>query len=175
MMKVEVEGVVLNLQTSASIVILKDERGYVLPIVIGVFETHSIYMVLQKEKSVRPFPYELTHTLVRALRARILRLEIHSLRKGIYFASLLLQQGNNPELRIDCRPSDGIAIALYAGAPLYVAKKLLVSPDRISIEEGELFFTDTFEQPIGKAEANAFKRRLAQLSAKEFWKELKRK
>ncbi len=51
MVKVEVEGVVLNLVSKSPTVILKSQDGKLLPIVIGFFEAQSILLAIENSKA----------------------------------------------------------------------------------------------------------------------------
>jgi hypothetical protein len=55
---------------------------------------------------------------------------VYKLENGTFFAYLLVEQGGAESgieqvLRIDTRPSDGIAIAVRAGCPIYVAEEVM--------------------------------------------------
>ena len=52
---------------------------------------------------------------------------------GIYYAQLILS-GDHNEVRVDCRPSDGIALALRADAPIYVEQHVLDNAGQVESE-----------------------------------------
>ena len=58
------------------------------------------------------------------LKAKVTRVTITDLRDGTYYATLLLERGQEV-LSVDARPSDSIAVALRTEAPLYVNEELL--------------------------------------------------
>jgi uncharacterized protein len=62
---------------------------------------------------------------VRALGAKIERVIVNDLKRGTYFARLVLSAENESQLKkiieIDARPSDCIAMAAQQGAPIYVS------------------------------------------------------
>jgi uncharacterized protein len=62
---------------------------------------------------------------VRALGAKIERVIVNDLKRGTYFARLVLSAENESQLKkiieIDARPSDCIAMATQQGAPIYVS------------------------------------------------------
>jgi bifunctional DNase/RNase len=173
MKRVYVEGVVLNVLTSTPIVILKSEKGEVLPIVIGIFEAQSILLVLEKAKFPRPLTHDLMKILVEKLNGKVQRLEIHSLKENVYYADLIIEINGNTE-RIDCRPSDGIALALRFEVPIYASEDLLESADIIKYYDSEDFIkSNKLDRPIDKKEAEEFRKIIENISAKEFWKKLK--
>jgi uncharacterized protein len=72
-----------------------------------------------------PLTHDLLANILRALGAKIERVIVNELKRGTYFARLVLSAEN--ELRqkkiieIDARPSDCIAMATAQSAPIYVS------------------------------------------------------
>ena len=84
------------------------------------------------------------------LHAKVTRVTITHLREGTYYATLLLQRGQEV-LSVDARPSDSIAVALRTEAPLYVNEELLQAPpDQMAVRED-----DEPEGPSSPAEPKA--------------------
>lgn len=92
-----------------------------LQMVIGRASAEEIERCLMKQDEERPMTHRLFHDALRALGARVIELEIHSLRQATYFAELRLERGSE-RFSLDCRPSDGIALALRASAPMFVSE-----------------------------------------------------
>jgi bifunctional DNase/RNase len=72
----------------------------------------------------------LTHQLglnmVEALGSRVLRADIIDLQENTYFAQLALAGApGEPPVLVDARPSDAIALALRARAPVRIAESIL--------------------------------------------------
>ena len=118
----------------------KDTEGYprLLPISIGEFEAAAIQMPLGEDQSLRPISYDLLAAMVRHLGVSVRRVLIHTVRKQVFLGSVLIDKDG--ELRdIDARPSDGIALALRLGIPVFVTEELLeaagLSTDN---EEGDI-------------------------------------
>jgi bifunctional DNase/RNase len=173
MKRVYVEGVVLNIITNTPIVILRSEDGKVLPIVIGIFEAQSILIVLEKAEFPRPLTHDLIKILINKLNCKLHHLEIHSLIDNVYYANLIIETNEKIE-KIDCRPSDGIAIALRFDVPIFASENLLESPDIIKYYDTEDYIkSNKFDKPIDKKEAEEFRKIIENISAKEFWKKLK--
>jgi hypothetical protein len=110
-------------------VLLRHEER-VLPIVVGVPEAHAIHMGLTNEKYGRPMTHDLVCNVFAGLRAVLQSVTIYKLENETFFAHLNLEQTEpNGEvvqvLKIDSRPSDGIAIAVRVGCPVYVADKVM--------------------------------------------------
>jgi bifunctional DNase/RNase len=128
-MSVQVEGIegVFVVATPAGVspvvlISLKDGRS--LPIYIGLWEAISISSVLRSESPPRPFTHDLFAETLQKFHIVIQSLQIDSLEDGVYYATLLLNQ-DNQNVRIDCRPSDGIALALRCKAPIFVDETVL--------------------------------------------------
>jgi len=95
-----------------------------LPIWIGPPEAASIGMALQKQSFERPLTHDLLVTVIDALEGRVARVVVVDQRDGTYFAKIFIERGEQI-LGIDARPSDSIAIALRADAPIYVTEQLV--------------------------------------------------
>ncbi len=120
------------------LLILADEQvTQLLPMVIGQFEARAIAMELAEERFERPLTHDLLHNVISALGHRLERVDITKLENGVYYAELTLV-GENDIVKVDSRPSDAIALALRAGAPIYVAEEILererVLPEDIVID-----------------------------------------
>lgn len=132
---VRVSGVALDRNANAPVVLLEELEGErQLPIWIGVAEARSILAGLGEEAPVRPNTHDLANRLVEGLEARVRRIVVTALEDGIYYADVVLD-ANGRELRIDARPSDAIALALRAQAPLFVHAPLF--RDELPEIEGE--------------------------------------
>lgn len=175
MVRVEVEKIVLNITTSTPIVILKDKKtGSILPIVIGLFEAQAILLILEKEIFPRPLTHDLLKNVIEKMSGKIIQLEIHSLKENTYYANLVIEMQDGSQIKIDCRPSDGIALALKAAAPIFVAENLMESPDVVKYYEGqESVDTSVSDSPINQKEVEEFRKFLEKLNARDFWKKLK--
>lgn len=120
-----VGGLVMDPTTQAPIVVLKDETGEVtLPIWIGVTEATSIASAIKQIAMARPLTHDLFYDLLLQLGITVQRIVITELREATYFSELILGQGDKV-LVLDARPSDAIAMALRASAPIYVAQRVL--------------------------------------------------
>lgn len=120
-----VGGLVMDPATQAPIVVLKDETGSVtLPIWIGITEATSIASAIKQLAMARPLTHDLFYDLLQQLGITVQRIVITELRESTYFAELVLGQGDKVIL-LDSRPSDAIAMALRASAPIYVTQQVL--------------------------------------------------
>ncbi len=88
---------------------------------------------LNNESPPRPGTFDMTHTLLDSLGAQltsftIVRHEETDDTDGIYYARMVWQITNEVQERkiveIDCRPSDGIALALRQKTPIHIVADL---------------------------------------------------
>mgnify|MGYP001819423235 CR=1 FL=1 len=111
--------------------ILKEAGGErILPIWIGPGEASAIAMVLAGIEFARPLTHDLLHAVVGEMGGEVVRVQIHRVVDNTYFASLLLR-GKASFVEVDSRPSDSVALALRASAPIFVLDDLL---DKVPIE-----------------------------------------
>ena len=102
----------------------------VLPILVGIPEASAIHMGLTKDTTPRPMTHDLVCNVLAGLRATLQSVTIYRLENDTFFAHLNVEQRNaqgNVEqiLRIDTRPSDGIAIAVRVGCPIFAAEEVM--------------------------------------------------
>jgi bifunctional DNase/RNase len=127
LVQLDIKGISYSQTQSGAYALLLSEigGGRQLPIVIGAFEAQSIAIAL--EKDIRP-PRPLTHDLFRnfaeTFQINISKVVIHKLVDGIFYASLICEQGHQEET-IDARTSDAIALALRFNAPIFTYKNIL--------------------------------------------------
>lgn len=95
-----------------------------LPIAVGEFEAAAIQMQLSGERPLRPISYDLFASLLVELAMPVRRVVIHSVEGQVFHAIAVVErQGRLSE--IDCRPSDAVAVALRADAPIFITGELL--------------------------------------------------
>ncbi|MDP6776315.1 MAG: DUF151 domain-containing protein [Candidatus Latescibacteria bacterium] len=107
----------------------------VLPIVIGSTEAMAIYGELTGERISRPLTHDLLRSILDHFETQVEKVKILDLKEGVFFGELVLLRGGE-HLRLDVRPSDGIALALKYGAPIYMSEKVIEEVGRQ--EEGGL-------------------------------------
>jgi bifunctional DNase/RNase len=119
-------GLHVEATSGTPLVILREHNAphRVLPIFIGGPEAASIAVALSGQPPPRPLSHDLMAALVESLNARVNAVEITALRGGAFLAELAVS-GPNGESRLDARPSDGIALAVRLGVPLYASEDVL--------------------------------------------------
>jgi RNA polymerase sigma factor (sigma-70 family) len=105
-------------------VMLVDEQGRCLPIIIGVPEEAAIRRALAKQRPPRPQTHELFVSTLCTLGAKLTEARITDIRQGTFYGELSLDH-NGEHHAVDCRPSDAIALALMTGARITVAEHVM--------------------------------------------------
>jgi bifunctional DNase/RNase len=118
-------GLALDEDSQMPILILKDtSEDIIFPIWIGAMEAMSISMALNKVAVPRPMTHDLILNVLEKMSTRLEAVEIVSIHEGTYYAELVLRTESG-EKRVDCRPSDSIALALRAEVPIRVAEDVI--------------------------------------------------
>ena len=131
--EMKIKGLMIDPVSQMPIIILKNDSGdSVLPIWVGIFEANAIAMQLENVASPRPMTHDLLKNVIEGLAARIARVVITDLRDNTFYATIFLERNGGGPLSIDSRPSDAMALALRAQAPIFVEQTVLdksASPD----------------------------------------------
>jgi hypothetical protein len=120
MIEVVIDSIRVSLVSQQRIVILRElaaERY--LPIWIGVYEAEAITLALQEVEVARPLTWDLLKNIFSALNARVLRVEVISLRDDTYYGNIVAE-ADGQVLNIDSRPSDALALAVRTHVPILV-------------------------------------------------------
>ena len=129
MIPVLIETLVVNPKQSASVVILRPfgeskTSGRILPIYIGPNEAISIGMALENIPRPRPITHDLLMNTLETLGAKLKFISIVKVDGFTFYAELHLEQGDK-KLTVDSRPSDAMALAIRAGAPIFVNDEVM--------------------------------------------------
>lgn len=98
--------------------------GRTLSFEIGAFEAAAIEFALDERPSPRPLTHELALNLGTVFGADLRHLLIDDVIHEVFHAKLAYRR-EGEELSVDCRPSDGLAIAARAGVPIYAEERVL--------------------------------------------------
>jgi len=115
-----------------------------LPIWIGPFEANAIAMKLKKIGSQRPMTHDLINSILNTLHSKVMKIIVNDLKENTYYALIHLNR-KGEEIVIDSRPSDAIAIALAADAPIYVSEQVIERARTIDLEKDEDQLKDFLE------------------------------
>lgn len=133
---VEIKGLILDPVSNTPIVILKKaEENVLLPIWIGVFEANAIAIELEGVQTPRPMSHDLMRALVEALHGVVEEVVVHSLVENTFHATVHLRTSDGERVEVDARPSDAIALALRARAPIKVTEQVFQQAHALEITE----------------------------------------
>jgi bifunctional DNase/RNase len=132
MIEVEIAHLGLDRTTNAPVVILREKDGTrLIPIWIGPAEASAIAMELQGVHPQRPMTHDLLKQVVTGLGGELRRVVVTAVRENTFYAVLHLHRGDEV-IQVDARPSDGLALAVRAGAPIFAAAELFAETARPS-------------------------------------------
>jgi bifunctional DNase/RNase len=118
-------GVSFDMVGKQPIVLLKTADGNkFLPIWIGHPEAAAILMKLQGATTPRPMTHDLVTDMLSQLEVKVARIAVTELRDNTFYA-LITVVVDGAEIEVDSRPSDAIALAVRAGAPIYAADSVI--------------------------------------------------
>lgn len=127
MVEVVIDSVRVSLTNQQRIVVLRevDTERY-LPIWIGPYEAEAITIALQEIEVARPQTHDLMKNILGMLNARLLRVEVVSLREDVFYGNLVVEV-NGRTVEIDSRPSDALALAVRGHVPILVSNEVMDS------------------------------------------------
>ncbi len=131
---VEVKNV-LATSAGSAIFIGNDEKVFVIYVDHSVGS--AINMFLHGTPKPRPQTHDLFADVLTALGARVDRVVINDFSDTVYYARLVITAENELHdrkiIEMDARPSDSIALAVQAEAPIYVAWHVWEAVEDMSI------------------------------------------
>ena len=137
MIEVTIDSVRVSLTDQQRLVVLreKDAERY-LPIWIGPYEAESITIALQEIEVSRPQTHDLIKNILHAMGARLVRIEVISLREDVFYGNLVVEI-NGRIVNIDSRTSDALAIAARVHVPILVSAEVMETAGIIPEEDVE--------------------------------------
>lgn len=146
------------------VVILKDASngGLFLPIWVGEAEAISIQLALEGRTLSRPLTHDLLVNILDTLGASPKMLKINKIEDQTYYAIMVIEQ-DEEILDVDCRPSDGIAIALRKNVPIFVDDTLLCE---LRLSEAE--HPEEVVPQLTEVDHQQFKAFISQIQPKDF-------
>ncbi|MBO8130919.1 MAG: bifunctional nuclease family protein [Candidatus Marinimicrobia bacterium] len=127
MVRVRIDKIVFYPPSKGYAIILREISGFrQLPIIVGVFEAQAIALSLEKVTMPRPLSHDLFINILKSLDAEIKEVIVTDLIEGTFYAKVIIERMYDGAIfEIDSRPSDSIALALRANAPIYVEEKVM--------------------------------------------------
>jgi len=126
MVEMELSKIVIDEKRHDQLIVLKEKNGKrILPIVIGLAEASAIKIKISGLKTPRPLTHDLLHSAIEELEASIEKIIIDKLEESTFHAKIVLKTSAGHTKVIDSRPSDSIALAVRARAPIFVEDEIL--------------------------------------------------
>ncbi len=123
--QMKVRGLMFDPYNNAYIVILRDEdNSDLLPIWVGKAEASAISFALESVVPPRPMTHDLVKSFLDSVDAKVISVVVTDLKENTYYANIHLMYEDS-EFSIDSRPSDAIALALRAEAPIFAKEEVL--------------------------------------------------
>ena len=127
-----------------------------VPIWIGAAEANAIAAHIGGHRFPRPMTHDLLINISSELGAKVDRIVVTDIKDDTYYARIDMTRNGKP-MKIDSRPSDAIAIAVRAKAPIF-------------IDDTVFNKCPVIQQPISKEEVEGFKEKLKNLKPEDFFK-----
>ena len=146
MLEMTIESIRVSLMNYQRVVILKEkDADRYLPIWIGPAEADAIAVKLQDVSVPRPLTHDLLNSLISDLGAAVNSIVVSDLNNDTFYAKIVLSVDSST-MEVDCRPSDAIALAVRAKAPIYAEESVL--------DEAGVILDKETGKPIIAAEAD---------------------
>ena len=152
-----IKGLMVDPVTNVPIILLRDADGQkVLPIWVGIFEANAIALQIENVSPPRPMTHDLLKNVINDLKASVQKVVVSDLKDNTFYALIYLSV-NGEAMAIDARPSDAIALALRARAPIFVedsvidnAKTVDFAPDKGDSERLQKWLESLDPDDMGK-------------------------
>jgi len=152
-----IKGLMVDPITNMPIIILRDSDGQrVLPIWVGIFEANAIALQIENVSTPRPMTHDLLKNVIQDLKADIQKIVVSDLKENTFYALIYLSV-NGEAVAIDARPSDAIALALRARAPIFVEDRVIdhaktadLTPDKGDTERLQKWLEGLDPDTMGK-------------------------
>jgi len=130
MIELALSKIVIDEKRHDQLIALKEKNGdRVLPIVIGLAEASAIKFKISGFNPPRPLTHDLMNTMLQDLEAEVVKVIIDSLEDNTFHAKIVIKTAKGEYKSIDARPSDSIALAVRAHAPIFVEDEIIKKAD----------------------------------------------
>jgi len=115
----------IGIDSKSSNLVTLGTRSRILPIWIAPAEANAIEIALRGKKFERPLTADLIINVLEATAHKVEKLVVTRIEERTFYGELHLKRGSKRGPVLDCRPSDGIGVALRAKAPIYVNSEVM--------------------------------------------------
>ena len=146
-----VAGVVPT-QDGHTLVLVNAAEQVLLPVGIALPDAVAIHGRLEHLEMGRPMVHDVLEHIMKQLGGQIVRVQIDDLRDDVFVGTVFIRTpGSAGEVvAIDARPSDAVALAIGASAPIFVARPVV---ERAAIRAADLPDDEDEEAPPTKEAA----------------------
>lgn len=133
--EMKIKGLMIDPVTNMPIIILRDPKTEaILPIWVGIFEANAIALEIEKISTPRPMTHDLLKNVIGELGGTISKVVISELKDNTFFARLHVETSKGLR-EIDSRPSDAIALALRAQAPIHAEQEVISQAKEVDLSQ----------------------------------------
>ncbi len=133
--EMKIKGLVVDPISKMHIVVLEDIKSErMLPIWIGVFEANAIALKIENISTPRPMTHDLLKNFLDELNISIEKIVVNDVRDNTFFAQIHCRN-KDQTWTIDSRPSDAIALALRAEAPIFVENEVVKKAHSLKFDD----------------------------------------
>jgi hypothetical protein len=125
MVEVVIDSIRVGLMSQQRVVILREiEAERYLAIWIDPYMAEQITFALQEVEVARPMTHDLLRDLIRLMDAKVLRVEVHSLKGDVFYGNVVVE-ADQKTIDLDSRPSDALALAVRTHVPILVSNEVM--------------------------------------------------
>lgn len=162
MIRVDIETIIMASGAVPSLIVLRERPNRTeskaplraLSIQTGSFEAASISRGIEGNTGSRPITHDLFVDTIQKLGARLERVEINRVDAPVFYSSIVLAQDHSNddenasarEITVDARPSDALALAVRANAPIFVEDDVMNRAGTISYRTEKASGDDELEK-----------------------------
>lgn len=133
--EVEVAGVGITPAGVPAVLLRRPGAEEAIPIFIGTGQARSIARALQGAEPPRPMTHDLLNNTLGVLETRVARVYVDDVRDRTFYGMIELTAPDREDpVRVDSRPSDALALALRADAPVEVSPQVLEAARELEYE-----------------------------------------
>jgi bifunctional DNase/RNase len=107
-----------------AVVLVAREDGSVLPLFVDETAAVAIAFRLIGQPSPHPLAQDLLDRIVPSLGAHLTEVRIDDVKDHVYTSHVVIKRANQ-EVVLEARPSDAVAMALSAKAPVFVTRRVM--------------------------------------------------
>ena len=126
MVPLELVGVRVEIPANTPMLLLReqDDQHRLLPIYIGSPEASAIHYALEGVEPPRPLTHDLMLEALSELGAEVTKVVVTEIRDRTYYSEIHMNSSGTEKI-LSARPSDAIALAVRAGAPIFATDELI--------------------------------------------------